>query len=159
METQSNQAYLTFTLGKETFGAHVGSVLEIVEVPAITTVPQAASYMRGVINLRGSVLPVVDTRIKMGLPTQDDSINTCIVVIQVEQNNQLTPLGIVVDAIQEVIDIQENTILPAPSLGNFANTLLTGMVKHQDKFVLLVNIQKLFSTEEIFELTETEQLH
>jgi len=158
METSTNQAYLTFSVGKETFGANVKSVLEILEVPALTTVPQAAVYMRGVINLRGSVLPVVDTRIKMGLPFQEDTVNTCIVVIQVEQHHQLMPLGIIVDAIQEVIDIQENQILPAPTLGNFANTLLTGMIKHQEKFVLLLNIQKLFSSEEIFELTETEEI-
>ncbi|WP_045469517.1 chemotaxis protein CheW [Sporocytophaga myxococcoides] len=143
-------SYLTFKLGKESFAANVGKVLEILEVPHITRVPKSPDYMTGVINLRGNVLPVIDTRIKFGLPKTECTVNTCIIVINVEINSESIIVGAMVDSVQEVLEIQESQIQPSPSIGSkYKAEFLDGMSKYHDEFIMLLNIDKVFSADEL----------
>ena len=159
METQviNSQSYLTFQLGNEIFGSTVNHVLEIIEVPKITEVPRSPQYMRGVINLRGSVLPVIDTRIKFGMEPMVDTVNTCIVVLSLKVDNQEIVLGALVDAIQAVLEIEEHEVKAPPALGSgYRSDLIAGMVKREDNFILMLNMEKVFSTQEITILKEAE---
>ncbi len=161
METSvlSSQSYLTFKLDQEIFGSSVTHVLEILEVPKITKVPRSPDYLRGVINLRGSVLPVIDTRIKFGLPPIEDTVNTCIVVLNLKMDGQEITVGALVDAIQEVIEIEENQIMPPPSIGtSYADELLRGMFKLNDEFILILNMDQLLSISEIHQLKDSQNL-
>src|SRR5258705_6520490 len=99
-------SFLSFRLGDELFAANVSKVLEILEIPKITKVPRSPAFMRGVVNLRGNVLPVIDTRIKFGLPTIDDTINSCILVLSIELEGKEIVLGAIVDEVKEVTEIE-----------------------------------------------------
>ena len=143
------KSYLTFKLGDELFAANVGKVLEILEIPRITKVPRSPAYMRGVINLRGSVLPVIDARIKFGLPGADDTINSCIIVLDVEMEDHHITIGTVVDGVQEVMEIEEGQVQPAPSIGSkYKSEFIDGMVKINEQFIMMLNLDKVFSTDE-----------
>jgi purine-binding chemotaxis protein CheW len=150
------QSYLTFKLGEETFAAPVTQVSEILELSKITKVPRAPHYMRGVINLRGTVLPVIDARVKFGLDRTEDSIHTCIMVLNIAMENQSITLGALVDAVQEVLEIEPARIQPAPSIGSkYKSEFIDGMVKLNDDFIMLLNLNKVFSSDEMFVLQET----
>ncbi|MEM7549423.1 MAG: chemotaxis protein CheW [Bacteroidota bacterium] len=160
METATieSQSYLTFKLDQEIFGSTVNHVLEIIEVPKITKVPNAPTFMRGVINLRGRVLPVVDTRIKFGLPSVEDTVETCIVVLSIKVDGQEIVLGALVDAIKAVLEIEEDQIKPPPSIqSGYQSEFIDGMVKNEEDFILLLNMEKVFSTQEIVFLKEAEE--
>ncbi|MEM6524527.1 MAG: chemotaxis protein CheW [Bacteroidota bacterium] len=153
----NSQSYLTFKLDNEIFGSSVNRVLEIIEVPKITRVPQAPEFMRGVINLRGRVLPVIDTRIKFGMPGIEDTVDTCIVVLNVEVDNQEIVLGALVDAIQAVLDIEDEEVQDPPAFqSGYRSDLITGMVKREDNFILMLDMEKVFSSQEITMLKESE---
>ena len=153
----NSQSYLTFKLDKEIFGSTVNRVLEIIEVPKITRVPQAPEFMRGVINLRGRVLPVIDTRIKFGMNSIEDTVDTCIVVLSVEVDNQELVLGALVDAIQAVLEIEDEEIQDPPAFqSGYHSDLITGMVKRDEDFILMLDMEKVFSSQEIIQLKESE---
>jgi len=153
------KSYLTFRLGEETFAANVGKVLNILEMVKITQVPRSPDYMKGVINLRGSVLAVIDTRIKFGLSPTVISKNTCILVLDITIDSEDVTIGALVDSVQEVIEIDENTIQPSPSIGSkYKSEFITGMLKHNDQFIMLLDIDKVFSTEDIVVLKETTEI-
>jgi len=148
-QTDVLKSYLTFRLGDELFAANVGKVLEILEIPRITKVPRSPHYMRGVVNLRGSVLPVIDARAKFGLPEVDDTINSCIIVLDVEIEDHHITIGTVVDGVQEVMDIEDGHIQPAPSIGSrYKSEFIDGMVKINEQFIMMLNLDKVFSSEE-----------
>jgi len=148
-QTETLNSYLTFRLDDEVFAANVGKVLEILEVPKITKVPRSPDFMRGVINLRGSVLPVIDTRTKFGLPPVKDTINTCIIVLSVALEGQDITIGAISDAVHEVIEIQESQMQPAPSIGSkYKSEFIDGMVKRDGDFIMILNMDKIFSTNE-----------
>src|SRR5688500_10373348 len=98
--TQTMQSYITFRLAEELFATNVSKVLEILEIPKITKVPRSPVFMRGVVNLRGSVLPVIDTRTKFGLSETEDTVNSCIMVLEINMQDQTITIGAVVDAVQ-----------------------------------------------------------
>ena len=149
LSTEVLQSYLTFRLGDELFAANVGKVLEILEIPRITKVPRSPDFMRGVINLRGSVLPVIDTRIKFGLPAVEDTINTCIIVLDIEMDGNHINIGTVVDAVQEVLEIEAGQVQPAPTIGSkYKSEFIDGMVKMNDQFIMMLNLDKVFSSNE-----------
>src|SRR5687768_17514595 len=110
----TTQSYLSFKLGEEIFAANVEKVLEILEVTKITKVPKSPAYMRGVINLRGNVLPVIDTRQKFNMPHTEDTVNTCIMVLNIHMDGDKLILGALVDAVQEVLEISQDQIKTAP---------------------------------------------
>jgi len=146
-DTDSN-SYLSFRIGTELFGASVLHVISILEMTKVTRVPQAPEHMRGVINLRGSVLPVIDTRIKFGMEDTSYTTNTCILVLEVMIKNESIRMGAIVDSVQEVLTLIEEDIQPPPQLGQgFQAELINGMAKVNEEFIMLLDIVKLFSEE------------
>lgn len=157
--TDTLNSFLTFRLGDELFAANVGKVIEILEVPKITKVPRSPDFMRGVVNLRGSVLSVIDSRIKFGLPTIADTINTCIIVMVVNVEGQDLTLGVIVDAVQEVMEIDDSQMQEMPTIGSkYKTEFIEGMVKHDDQFIMLLNIDALFSSNEVSILNDIANL-
>ena len=152
-------SYLTFKIGDEEYGAHVNNVLNILELQKITKVPKAPEYMKGVINLRGMVLPVIDTRIKFEMSPTEFTDNTCIVVMDLMVDGELLHVGALVDSVTAVHEIDENAIEPAPSIGNtYRAEFITGVVKHGEKFIMILDLIKLFTGEELQELKKTQTL-
>jgi purine-binding chemotaxis protein CheW len=148
--TPTIESYLTFRLGEEIFATNVGKVLEILEIPKITKVPRCPAFMRGVINLRGSVLPVVDARSKFGLDETNDTVNSCIMVLDINMQEQDIKIGAVVDAVQEVVEIAPEQILPAPSIGSkYRGEFIQGMVEANGQFIMVLDLDKVFSTEDV----------
>jgi len=143
-------SYLSFKLGDEVFAVHVNDVLNILEMTKITVIPKAPQYLKGVINLRGMVLPIVDARIKFNMPELEYTTNTCIIVMDLENNQQLVHVGFIVDQVLEVLELESKQIEPAPTLGtNYKAEFITGMAKVNDDFVMLLNMEKIFSLDEM----------
>ncbi len=142
--------YLTFKLDEETFALDVAKVREILDFTDITKVPRTPDFMRGVINLRGSVVPVIDMRLKFGMSRTEKTVNTCIVVTEVTTEGETTVLGALADSVQEVIDLEPEQIEPAPKIGTKLNTdFIRGMGKHNEGFIMILDIDKVFSSDEI----------
>lgn len=148
-QNESRQ-YLTFKLREEVFGVDVAQVREILDSIKITKVPQTPDFMCGVINLRGSVVPVVDMNLKFGMAKTEKTVNTCIVVVEVNIEQENTILGALVDSVQEVIELEPQEIEPAPRIGTRLNTeFINGMGKRDDNFIIILDIDKVFSAEEL----------
>ncbi len=138
--------YLTFVLCGEEYGIEILKVREIIGIMDITPVPQTPNYMKGVINLRGKVIPVVDLRLKFGFQETDHTKETCIIVVEVK--NKLT--GILVDTVSEVLDVRGEDLEHAPHLGDGINTeIFLGMAKIKNKVKILLDIDKVLGIEEI----------
>jgi purine-binding chemotaxis protein CheW len=149
-------SYLTFKLGEEVFGANVSKVLNILEMTKITKVPKAPVYMKGVINLRGSVLPLIDTRIKFDMSETEYTTNTCILVLDIDMNGDSVHVGALVDSVQEVIEIEDSQISPPPSIGSkYRSEFIEGMAKIGDEFIMLLNMDLIFSANELSLLKES----
>ena len=149
MSTNTRQ-YLTFQLSEEIFAIDVVNVREILEFSTVTKVPQTPEYMRGVINLRGSVVPVLDMRLKFGMSVTEKTINTCIVVVEVPMEDENVIIGALVDSVQEVFELDPESIEPAPRIGiQLRNGFIKGMGKKDDRFVIILDIERVFSYEEL----------
>jgi purine-binding chemotaxis protein CheW len=150
-------SYLTFKLGDEVFAANVSKVYEILEIPKITKVPCAPDFMRGVVNLRGNVLSVIDSRSKFNLPAVEDTINTCIIVLNLDLNGLDMTIGLVVDAVKEVIDIDNSAIQKVPDIGSrYKSEFIEGMVKSDEQFIMILNIDLIFTSHEANLLEEAQ---
>ena len=148
-ELQTTQ-YLTFTLADEVFAVDVARVREILEMPSITKVPQVPDFMLGVINLRGCVVPVIDLRQKFGMQETAQTVNTCIIVVEVAMDGENTVLGSLADSVQEVIEMEPSQIEAAPHIGtNLKTDFIKGMGKHEGRFVMILDIDKVFSADEL----------
>ncbi len=155
-ETTAEQ-YLSFKIGEELFAVDVAKVREVLEIMPITKIPRAPEFMKGVINVRGTVVPVVDLRIKFGMDEAEDTVDTCIVVMEVEMETETIVLGTKVDAVEEVVDLDSDQIEPAPKIGTHLNTeFIKGIGKREDKFIILLDIDKMFSSEELSLVREAE---
>ena len=142
--------YLTFTLADEEYGIGILKVKEIIGIMAITTVPQTPEYMKGVINLRGKVIPVVDLRLKFGMESMDYTERTCIIVVEIDGDNRKIQMGIVVDSVSEVLNIKGGDIEDAPNFGSRLNTdYILGMAKTGGKVKILLDIDKVLSGSEL----------
>ena len=143
--------YLTFALANEAYGIPVLKVREIITMLHITTVPQMPPYVKGVINLRGKVIPVIDLRTKLGLPEADITENNCIVVVQIGLNaNDLKHIGLIVDAVDEVANVSTDDIEPAPDFGGSIHVdYILGMAKIKNDVKSLLDIDKVVAAEEI----------
>lgn len=149
-EATKINSYLTFKLRDEIFGANVTKVLNILEMTKITKVPKAPSYMKGVINLRGSVLPLIDTRIKFDMGATIYTANTCILVLDIEIGGDTVHVGALVDSVQEVIEIDDANIQPPPSIGSkYKSEFIDGMAKIGENFIMLLNMDLIFSNSEL----------
>jgi len=140
--------YLSFTLDDEVFAVDVARVREILEYKGTTRIPQVPSYLRGVINLRGSVVPVVDLRLLFGLSATQRSINTCVIVLEVKVGADTVIAGALADSVREVLELDPNEIEAAPRLGSHLNTdFIEGMGKRNDQFLMLLNIDRVFGSD------------
>jgi len=147
------ETYLTFSLGNENFAINVEQVEKILEFQPVTEVPKSPEYMLGVFNMRGEVIPMIDTRIKFGMEKTQITSSTCVLVITIENEGEKIKLGSLVDSVNEVIRYYKNEIIPLPTVGKQNKAeFLHGVLKHEDKFILLVNADKIFSVDEIVEL-------
>ncbi|TNE70582.1 chemotaxis protein CheW [bacterium] len=155
MSTSSFNAYLTFKLDREIFAIPVEQVIEIIEVSQITKIPQTSDFVLGITNLRGNVLPVIDTRVKFGMEQVPQTIDSCIIVIAVHNQNEESHLGILVDSVMEVSEFEAKHIKAKPTIGRkFNNEYITGIVQSEEQFVLLLNVNKVFDNEEIIQMNE-----
>ncbi len=142
--------YLTFKLAEEIFALDISQVREVLDFTTITKVPQTPEFMRGVINLRGNVVPVVDMRLKFEMPGTEKTVNTCIIIVEVDIDGDKTVLGALADSVQEVIDLEPEQIEPAPKIGTKLRTdFIKGMGKRDDYFIIILDIDKVFSADEI----------
>ena len=149
-------SYLTFKLGDELFAASVSKVLNILEMTKVTKVPKAPVYMKGVINLRGSVLPLIDTRIKFEMEETVYTTNTCILVLDINMSGESVHVGALVDSVQEVLEFDDRLIQPPPSIGTkYKSEFIEGMAKVDDNFIMILNMDMVFSTEELSLLKES----
>lgn len=146
-------SYLSFRIGSEVFAANVKNVLNILEMTKITKVPKVPEYMKGVINLRGTVLPVIDSRLKFGMNDSEYTTNTCIIVLELHTGNNPVIIGTIVDAVKEVLEIDADGIQPPPNIGTTYNTdYIEGMARSEEGFIMILNAEKVFASEEIVNL-------
>lgn len=149
------QQYLTFTLGGEMFAVAILNVKEIIEFGTVTEIPMMPGFIRGVINLRGAVVPVIDLSCRFGGKSTEVARRTCIVIVELEQGDQKHDIGVMVDAVSEVLEIARGEIEPPPSFGAKIRTdFISGMGKVNGRFVIILDVARVLSVEEIAMLTQ-----
>ncbi len=153
---QDDNQYLTFLLGGEMFAIGILNIKEIIEYGSLTTVPMMPPFIRGVINLRGRVVPVIDLSVRFGREISETTKRTCNVILEVGDGDERLDVGVVVDAVSEVLEIPASEIEPPPSFGAKIRTdFICGMGKVAGKFVIILDLAKVLSVEELVMLTAT----
>ena len=148
--TDKEGKYLTFSLAGEEYGIGILKVKEIIGMMPVTVVPQTPAYIKGVINLRGKVIPVIDLRLKFTMPSAEYTERTCIIVVEVNAAGRTVMMGIVVDSVSEVLNIKAGEIEETPSFGTKLNTeYILGMAKASGGIKILLDIDKILSVEEL----------
>ena len=148
--------YLTFSLEKEEYGIGILKVKEIIGMMPITSVPRTPAFVRGVVNLRGKVIPVLDLRTKFEMPSIPYTERTCIIVVEIDSDAATILLGIVVDAVSEVLNIREEEIEETPKFGTkLKHDYILGMAKRDGGVKILLNIDKILSSDEVTEIEKT----
>ena len=133
----------------------VSKVKEVLEYQAITRVPKTPDFMRGVINVRGGIVPIVDLRLKFGLPAQEQTVDTCIIVLEIAIENETITVGTIADNVHEVVEIQPEEIEPTPKIGTRLDTdFIEGIGKNNDRFLVILNIDKILTSEEITSMAD-----
>jgi len=151
--------FLTFTLGEEVFAMDIRTVREIIQYGPMTTVPLMPGFVRGVINLRGAVVPVIDLQARFGRPTAKVGKKTCIVIFDALRDGERVELGLMVDAVSEVIEIAPGQIEPPPNFGTAVRRdFIRGMGKVASCFVIILEPDRAFDVSEMAELCESAQL-
>ena len=149
-DTAETTQYLTFTLAEEVFAIDISQVREVLDYTTVTKVPRTPPFMRGVINLRGNVVPVVDMRVKFDMTAADTTVNTCIIIVEINVDDETTILGAMADSVQEVLELEPGQIEPPPRIGTRLNTeFIHGMGKRGDQFIMILDIDKVFSAAEL----------
>ncbi len=147
--TNDNQ-YLTFLLERELFALDIVSVREVLELVNITRVPRTPDYIRGVINLRGRAVPVVDLKLKFGMGTTRRTVNTCIIIVEVLLDGEATVLGALADSVQEVYEMEASRIETAPRMGTpIKSEFIRGMGKTGEQFIIILDINRVFASMEL----------
>lgn len=153
-ETVEQKQYLTFLLANEEYAIGILKVKEIIEYDTVTTVPKTPKWVRGVINLRGAVVPVVDLAIKFGLELKPVTKTTCIVIVETQFESDNTTIGIIVDAVSQVMELATQDLQPVPQFGTRVKVdYLLGMAQLGKKFALLLDVDKVLSTDELLHLS------
>ncbi|MCS7215514.1 MAG: chemotaxis protein CheW [Thermodesulfovibrio sp.] len=148
---------LTFTLNEEIFALDIKSVKEVLDYTKITKIPQTPDYMLGVINLRGNVAPVVDLKMKFNMPKSEITVNTCIIIVEVEIEGKNQIVGILADSVKEVFEFDLKNIEEAPKIGlNIDIDFILGIAKRDEEFVIILDINKIFSEKEKEQIIGTE---
>lgn len=141
---------MSFRLGKEVFATDVAKVREVLDLTPIAAVPRTPAFMSGVINLRGSMVPVVDLRQCLAMEKTENTRNTCIVVVEVTLDQEAVVLGALADSVEEVIDLEPEQIEPAPHIGKHMRTeFIRGIGKRDSQFIMILNIDRAFSADEL----------
>jgi purine-binding chemotaxis protein CheW len=149
-EITETRQYLTFKLDSEIFATEVAKVREVLDLTTITKIPRTPDFMAGVINLRGSVVPVVDLRLCFDMSKTESTRNTCIVVVEVMLENESTVIGALADSVEEVIELEPDQIQPAPKIGTQIQTnFIKGMGKRDAQFIMILDIDRVFSSDEL----------
>ena len=152
---EQTQQYLTFMLGGEMFAIGILAIKEIIEYNSLTEVPMMPPYIRGVINLRGAVVPVADLSVRFGRTAGPVTKRTCIVIVEITANSERQDVGVVVDAVNEVLDLPASEIEPPPTFGAKIRTdFIQGMGKVNGKFVVLLDVNHVLAFDEIVEVTQ-----
>ena len=147
--TEAN-LYLTFKLEEEVFALDVGKVLEVLDLSRITKVPRSADFMCGVINVRGSVVPVVDLRLKLGIAEGERTKDTRIVVMEIDLEGERTVLGAMADSVHEVLELEPGQIEESPKIGaRWRTEFIKGIGKRDDEFIIILDIDRVFSSDEL----------
>ncbi|MBF0341034.1 MAG: chemotaxis protein CheW [Magnetococcales bacterium] len=148
--------FLTFHLGEEVFAIDISRIKEVLEFTEVTRIPRTPDFMCGVINLRGSVVPVVDLRLKFGMSASQKTINTCIIILDIQQEEEgATVIGAMADSVKEVMELDPSQIEPAPKLGSGVRIdFIRGMGKQGNQFVILLDTDRIFSQGELVSLQE-----
>jgi purine-binding chemotaxis protein CheW len=150
LEAEEQHQYLTFLLGEEMFAIGILSIREIIEYGYLTEVPMTPPFIRGVINLRGAVVPVVDLAVRFGRQAQENTKRTCIVIVEVESPKGSQEMGIVVDAVSEVLEIPHADIEPPPEFGaRIRSDFIKGMGKINGKFVVILDVNRVLLVDEV----------
>lgn len=152
--------YLTFRLAAETYGIEILKVQEIIAMMSVTRMPRSAEYVRGVINLRGKILPVIDLRLKFQMQAEEDTNRTCIIVVQVRRRRDHVTVGLIVDEVSEVLGIAEEQLEPAPAFGaSVATDFVLGMAKVASKVVILMDMDKVLADDDtVFSVVDQGEL-
>jgi purine-binding chemotaxis protein CheW len=149
---------LTFLLDKEVYGTDIGLIQEVLEYRKVTPVPRTPNFMLGVINLRGNVVPVADLRQQFDMNIIDTTVDTCIVIVDVTVDGERTPMGILVDAVKEVISLGPGEISPPPRIGSRIDTrFISGMGRRDEEFIVILNLPRVFSKNQLEEVIDTVQ--
>ncbi|MBF0550793.1 MAG: chemotaxis protein CheW [Deltaproteobacteria bacterium] len=142
--------YLTFKLRDEVFALDISTVREVLDFTTVTRMPETPDYMVGVINLRGSVVPVVDMRIKFRMNGTESTLNTCIIIAEIELDEEMTVFGALVDSVEEVMELDPDQIDPPPRIGTRLKTkFIRGMGKKNNHFIIILDIAKVFSADDL----------
>ncbi len=142
--------YMTFRLGDELFAINVGQVREVLEVTQITRVPTAPEYVRGVVNVRGASIPVVDLRLRFGLSKRPDTVHTRIIVMELDVDGEATVLGGIADSVHEVIEIEPGNINPPPRIAmRWRTEFIDGMGRRGEEFIIILNVNAVFSSSDL----------
>lgn len=154
--SSNDNQYLTFTLERELFALDIGSVREVLELVNITRVPRTPDYIRGVINLRGRAVPVVDLKLKFGMGSTERTVNTCIIIVEVTLEGEATVLGALADSVQEVYEMESSQIEPAPRMGTpIKGDFIRGMGKAGEQFIIILDINRVFTSLELAGLAQS----
>jgi purine-binding chemotaxis protein CheW len=149
-EITETRQYLTFRLGDEVFATDVAKVREVLDFTTITKIPRTPEFMRGVINLRGNVVPVVDLRLCFEMSKTEKTVNTCIVVVEMLVDGESNIIGALADSVEEVIDLEPEHIQPAPRIGAKIRTdFIKGMGKRDNQLIMILDIDRAFSADDI----------
>lgn len=141
---------LSFVLEKELFALDINNVREILDFTEITRIPQTPEYMRGVVNLRGNAIPVVDLRLKFGMGRTEQTIYSRIIILEVPLDDEVVVVGVMADAVKEVFEMERDQIKPPPKMGAAVRAdLLKGIGRHGKQFILLLDVNKIFSDEDL----------
>lgn len=156
MENANNDnQYLTFTSGPEIFGIEIINIKEIKEYTGVTSIPMMPDYIKGVINLRGNVVPILDLQIRFGRKASHITRKSCVIIIEMESDDSKTDLGLLVDSVNEVIDISQNDVEPAPSFGSKIRIdFIKGIGKVSNQFIIILDIKRSFSIEDLASLEQ-----
>ncbi len=149
-ETASTNQYLTFMLGEETFAANVIYIREVLEVLPVTKVPRTPKFILGVVNVRGNVVPVIDMRLKFDMSEQETTADSAIIVMEIYFDGEPVTIGALVDAVNEVLEIEKDKIEKPPRIGmRIGNEIIEGIGKHEDRFIIILNMNRLFAPDEL----------
>lgn len=157
VDAVTSKQFLTFRIGNENYGLELSQTREIIEYSGITEVPLMPNFLRGVINLRGEVVPVIDLAVRLGRKSIEVQRRTCIIVVELTNNDQHHVLGLLADAVSEVIEMDDENIEDAPSFGaNIRAEFIQGIAKQGDEFVVLLDANNALSIRELAHLVEAE---